>query len=303
MGCANSKLEDLPAVALCRDRCKYLEEALRHSQALAEAHAAYLDSLKALGPTIHRFFAQNVVNHRNNGEPVKPSSPAVVSPGKSNSGSNSESHLRLPSDSEDDDTDHPKEFDSLSRIQSNYLNEEETQGLISHNFNLFNSKPPPSPPQASLGSAWDFLNLFENFEKYERLYVSNSDREAKFEANVKKVEAEENSKASEKTKDGDTTTFEVRVVDKNGETKKESSELKANDSPASTTPNGTTLDSEAMNEIQVLFIQASESGNQVSKSLYSRLRLPLNQGTFSQIVNFFFYDFNLDLKVFSGSTW
>ncbi|PON60572.1 hypothetical protein PanWU01x14_151840 [Parasponia andersonii] len=274
MGCTNSRLDDLPAVALCRDRCKYLDEALRRSHALAEAHAAYLESLKPLGPTFHRFFGRNVNRRVNDGDLPKspPPPPAVTSPGhKSNSGSNSGSHLRFTSDSEGDDSDNrDKDFNALTRIRPNYLHEDETQGLIPHHgFNFSSSKPPPSPPPASLGSAWDFLNLFENFEKYERLYVSNSEREAaenkaKFEgdaksgANAKRVADEERSKPS-------------GVADKNGETKKE------NDSAASTAPNGTvSVDPEAMNEIRVQFVQASESGYEVLKLLYSRPRIPLN---------------------------
>lgn len=59
MGCATSKLDDLPAVSLCRDRCNFLDQAIRHRFAFAEAHAAYLHSLKSVGLSIDRFFAQD----------------------------------------------------------------------------------------------------------------------------------------------------------------------------------------------------------------------------------------------------
>ncbi|KAL9316863.1 hypothetical protein ACSQ67_017864 [Phaseolus vulgaris] len=48
MGCASSKLDDLPAVALCRDRCVFLDEAIHQRYALAAAHIAYINSLKAI---------------------------------------------------------------------------------------------------------------------------------------------------------------------------------------------------------------------------------------------------------------
>ncbi|XP_030498311.2 protein ALTERED PHOSPHATE STARVATION RESPONSE 1 [Cannabis sativa] len=253
MGCANSKLNDLPAVALCRDRCKYLDEALRHSQDFAEAHAAYLDSLKALGPAFDRFFSTKVpVNNETLKKSSSLSPAAVASSSPLHKSNSADSHLRFPSDSSEDE-----DSDNHNKLGHNCLNEEESQGLISHNFNYLNSKPPPSPPPASLGSAWDFLNLFENFDKYERLYTSHPEKEKE---------------------NGETTTYEVRVL----ETKKDSSE-KANGSVTSKTPSSTVVVlgvPEAMNEIKLQFVQASESGSEVSKLLCHRLRVPLNQDSF-----------------------
>ncbi|KAL7090942.1 hypothetical protein ACP275_12G074100 [Erythranthe tilingii] len=45
MGCATSKLDYLPAIALCLDRCSFLDEFVRKRFAFAEAHVAYLPSL------------------------------------------------------------------------------------------------------------------------------------------------------------------------------------------------------------------------------------------------------------------
>ncbi|KAI3446329.1 hypothetical protein Pfo_002994 [Paulownia fortunei] len=59
MGCASSKLDDSPAVALCRERCAFLDEAVRQRFAFAEAHVAYLHSLKAVGLSLDRFFNQD----------------------------------------------------------------------------------------------------------------------------------------------------------------------------------------------------------------------------------------------------
>ncbi|EXB56345.1 hypothetical protein L484_024887 [Morus notabilis] len=267
MGCANSKLDDLPAVALCRDRCKYLDEALRHSHTFSDAHAGYLDSLKTLGPTLNRFFAHNADHHQasvNGAEPPKPSPP----PEKSRS------------DSVDDGAD---------KDRVSFLTEDETQGLITHNFGFSSSvnggsapsKPPPSPPPASIGSAWDFLNLFDTFERYERLYISNSESElrestAAADKVVKPEGSDEKTGAgkAQAAEDGKTATYEVPVVE--NKMKEETAE-KASDSAASATPLGV---SEALNLIQVLFVQASESGNGVLNLLYYRQRMPLNQDSF-----------------------
>ena len=56
MGCASSKLDDLPAVALCKDRLTFLDQTLHQRYAVAEAHVAYIHSLKSVGESLHRFF-------------------------------------------------------------------------------------------------------------------------------------------------------------------------------------------------------------------------------------------------------
>ncbi|KAL9687518.1 hypothetical protein QQ045_031921 [Rhodiola kirilowii] len=60
MGCGSSKLDTLPAVALCRDRCCFLDEAMRLRFNLAEAHLAYMQSLEKVGGLFQRFFDQDV---------------------------------------------------------------------------------------------------------------------------------------------------------------------------------------------------------------------------------------------------
>jgi len=49
LGEARLRLLEMPAVALCRDRCDFLEEALRQSYAFADSHLAYSKSLDSLG--------------------------------------------------------------------------------------------------------------------------------------------------------------------------------------------------------------------------------------------------------------
>ncbi|CAN8327722.1 unnamed protein product [Cochlearia groenlandica] len=58
MGCTSSKLDDLPAVALCRERCRFLEAAIQQRYLLAESHVAYTHSLKSIGHSLHLF-----INH------------------------------------------------------------------------------------------------------------------------------------------------------------------------------------------------------------------------------------------------
>ncbi|KAM3376745.1 protein ROLLING AND ERECT LEAF 2 [Capsicum galapagoense] len=73
MGCATSKHDDLPAVALCRERCSFLDEAIHHRFAFAEAHVAYLHSLKSVGASLHRFFDHDLdLSTSSSGSPLSP---------------------------------------------------------------------------------------------------------------------------------------------------------------------------------------------------------------------------------------
>ncbi|ONH92446.1 hypothetical protein PRUPE_8G176200 [Prunus persica] len=108
MGCTSSKLDDLPAVALCRERCGYLDEAIHQRYALAEAHFAYIHSLRDIGHSLHKFIEQEVGN--SSGSPPSPHlnlPPVRKGDTKSSplhhSHSNSGSHLHFHSDSDDDD--------------------------------------------------------------------------------------------------------------------------------------------------------------------------------------------------------
>ncbi|KAJ0085088.1 hypothetical protein Patl1_09424 [Pistacia atlantica] len=118
MGCNTSKLDGLPAVALCRDRCNFLEDALYHSYALADAHVAYMQSLKTLGSTLHQFIDHQNVNFPSNDDPAKSSKSSP--PDQSPSSLTSDSHIHFDSDSEDEDR--IKDFDSFNHNHSNYFN-------------------------------------------------------------------------------------------------------------------------------------------------------------------------------------
>lgn len=124
MGCTSSKLDDLPAVALCRERCNFLDEAIQQRYVLAQAHVAYLHSLKGVGFSLHRFFDQDVDNIAMSKAPLSPVLPlpkerkgdpkaapaeALVSSPEMNNlphplhSTNSDSHLHFHSDSDDDE--------------------------------------------------------------------------------------------------------------------------------------------------------------------------------------------------------
>ncbi|KAL9370597.1 hypothetical protein Peur_035737 [Populus x canadensis] len=130
MGCATSKLDDLPAVALCRERCASLEEAIQQRFALAEAHIAYIHSLKRIGSSLHDFiekenFSSAGVSTKLNlppdkkGEDLKAVKSSSPKKGHHHSYSNSGSHIQFHSDEDDeDDFSHLHHSDNSSPLHS-----------------------------------------------------------------------------------------------------------------------------------------------------------------------------------------
>ncbi|KAJ6336696.1 hypothetical protein OIU76_006549 [Salix suchowensis] len=238
MGCSTSRIDQLPAVSLCHDRCKFLEEALYQSYALADAHVAYMHSLKSLGPALRRFFDEALINSQSdsqsNGDSAavtklsKPSSPDIYCPSSS---SNSEtSHIDFRSDSEDEEFRDNKDFDSLHRIQKSPFNPYSYGHLDDNKYDYPAWKTPPPPAPSS--SAWDFLNFFETYERYE-LPIKDKEfvNETRLEGKCSKNGEEEESKESKDL----------------GQQAKTQSVL------------------EVMKGVEVLFDEAAESGNEVLK--------------------------------------
>lgn len=267
MGCATSKLDDLPAVALCRDRCNLLDEALRQSYALADAHVAYTQSLKNLGPILHHFFTQITVTDQSD----RPEQPSRSSPhdrfssssdSNSNSNSNSNSHIESQSDSEPEEG--VTEIDYFNQIHHSYR---------SHRQNLTPSPPPPT------NSAWDFLNFFETYDRFEPIFDrEEEEEEEKTEKEQKvpdfKLEVVKKTKKPEKSKN---------VEDKNVVSEKEKSETETETETQTQTETPAVLVSEVMKEIQALFDKASGSGDEVLKSFHVgkfryHQKIAVNQG-------------------------
>ncbi|XVF68040.1 hypothetical protein PTKIN_Ptkin10aG0171100 [Pterospermum kingtungense] len=121
MGCSSSKLDDLPAVSLCRERCGFLDEAIKQRFALADAHVAYTASLKLFGQSLNNFIDHDFGASSGSAGSALPPPPSpdklkskvvdpVVEAGSSSpkkghhlSHSDSGSHLHFHSDSDEDD--------------------------------------------------------------------------------------------------------------------------------------------------------------------------------------------------------
>ncbi|KAG6401448.1 hypothetical protein SASPL_138305 [Salvia splendens] len=230
MGCATSKLDDSPAVALCRDRCASLDEAVRQRFAFAEAHAAYLQSLDAVGISLNRFFNHDLLLL----PPSRPSSPLLNLPPR-RKGSDSGDHLRFHSDSDDDkseplhhlDTTLP-DYENLSfslggggYMNVNYMKNQTTPSVAhtqipmsaetvhigyandsNHDFNGYSnhggggggfygdSSSNSKAPPRS--STWDFLNPFDTVEKFYPTYsLSHDSRSVREEEGIPDLEEDD----------------------------------------------------------------------------------------------------------------
>lgn len=303
MGCSTSKLDNLPAVALCRDRCRFLEEALRHSYALADAHVAYMQSLKTLGPTLHQFFdhfsSSNSNHHRDNDATSSSNGDHAAKesisspPDRSPSSLTSDSHIQFDTDSEEEER--IKDFQSSNRIHPDYFNLDTSSSsyrfsnysTYSAEFNAgdwpaHNKTPPPPTPSSS---AWDFLNFFEPLEKYEPAYIPES----------------ESKRVNESKQNHDTISISAEN-DKVGPTKSKK-EVPVSENERSTgietkVPIGQPGVSEVLKEVQVLFEKASESGNDVLKMFdagkfrYHHKYYSLSQGNYLRICRFFSFLFS-----------
>ncbi|XP_018471067.2 LOW QUALITY PROTEIN: protein ALTERED PHOSPHATE STARVATION RESPONSE 1 [Raphanus sativus] len=139
MGCTSSKLDDLPAVALCRDRCAFLDAAIQQRYQLSDSHVAYTNSLRGIGHSLHlfinhhhRFVSSGGANGGGGGggdsprlnlppqrkgdpdeeeeEKSPPKKAKLPSSHQNHSGSGSDSgHLEFDSDSDSDDDDDDEE--------------------------------------------------------------------------------------------------------------------------------------------------------------------------------------------------
>ncbi|KAI9201566.1 hypothetical protein LWI28_025388 [Acer negundo] len=291
MGCSTSKLDSLPAVALCRDRCGFVEDALHHSYAFADAHVAYSRSLKTLGSTLHQFFDDRNVPDPPSSAAKPANSPPPPPLDRSPSIMTSDSHIQFDSDSEDEED---SNTDSESFIknrhdyfdQQNLVSSPELFNSRSYRYNSYStynsqfgvgdwpqSKSPPPPPPPPSNSAWDFLNFFEPLEKCEPLYSPVRNTKQIKESEKKKKEKPEDVSITDKDSKAEAGPTPTPSREKRDDdvAKKKTAVVAEKEQRGSTEPeskggqSGQRCVSEVIRQVQAEFERASESGLEVSK--------------------------------------
>ncbi|KAJ0241890.1 DNA-directed RNA polymerase subunit beta [Hirschfeldia incana] len=200
MGCTTSKLDDLPAVALCLDRCGFLKTAIQQRYALADSHLAYTQSLQAISHSLHTF----IDHHHRFADSHDPPEVDVDDPPKVSTGSG---HIEFDSDSDeidsllhsdhssplhdpDPDPDPPYLRMSYMRNSSmapSVVYEERPSSpqrvYVGESSSSSDYKPPPPPP-ATRTEGWDFLNLFD----YAPYSLTQDSREVREEEGIPDLE-------------------------------------------------------------------------------------------------------------------
>ncbi|KAJ6829662.1 uncharacterized protein M6B38_356530 [Iris pallida] len=207
MGCVGSKLEELEAVALCRDRTELLAEAIRHRYAFADAHAAYADSLRSVCVSLHRLLeASSSVQpppsphlplppQRKGGgieplptlPPQPPSSAAAGGPHR-HSHSGSGSHIQFHSSDSEGDDDLPLH----SSDDDNYEQQQQEEGEdgayhhlhrdepVVHHLHYARNQPPPNSvsyehrPQSPESGTIHYASTSSPYPPYPPSYPNSS---------------------------------------------------------------------------------------------------------------------------------
>ncbi|CAL1355390.1 unnamed protein product [Linum trigynum] len=272
MGCSASRLDGLPAVSLCHDRLRLLDDSLRHSYAFADSHAAYLHSLRSFSPALLSFL-------RTHASQIAAAPPSDSQPEnctcdgdcKSNSNSNSSSEAPSPnrefssssSDSDSDFAAYPK-YDSYG-------------GGGGREFApVARSWITPSPPQPRSSSAWDFLNFFDAtpYERYDFVEKEKAEEGAS-KNQVKEVKSSRN-RPDPTRKEAKSTAGKKNRPEPEGKTNVEAEKKKKDCCPK----HGNAVDEKVesgeekkesaaklMKELDIGFERAAESGNGVLSSL------------------------------------
>ncbi|XP_058785506.1 nitrate regulatory gene2 protein [Vicia villosa] len=276
MGCNISKLDKLPAVSLCRDRSKFIDESLRQSYHLADAHLAHMESLRTLGPALVSFFQQS----EDSGE-IDASISKISSPLSSLFSSDSDAaQVLLHSDSETDEAERESQL-CTHHFRHDYLHRDSVLSSVSDNYvkpiydsyspqppsMIFSSLKPPSPPPPS-NSAWDFLNFFEPYEKYQLPYYEGGDSYNDTNLRVEKEKGNVNLQKSEslKSKGGGDKVI-IKPENKEGKHKETKLKEEKNSAELEECNDFAKRISETMKEIQILFEKASNSGNKILEML------------------------------------
>ncbi|XP_077224578.1 nitrate regulatory gene2 protein-like [Tasmannia lanceolata] len=156
MGCSNSKYEKSEVLRLCKERKRFIKQAIDSRYALASAHLSYVQSLRSIGIALRRF-AEAEVLIESSLSPTEldktPSHSSYPSPSHSNNAEIVDSPINNGSPSSPTMS-YMKSGASASltfRLNSSSIN----QFVEDESMDFTTPLPPPPPPP---GSSWDFFD-------------------------------------------------------------------------------------------------------------------------------------------------
>ncbi|XVE83172.1 hypothetical protein DITRI_Ditri16bG0066400 [Diplodiscus trichospermus] len=170
MGCGNSKAEKNEALRLCKERRRFIKQAIDSRYALAAAHVSYIQSLRNIGIALRRFAEAEIL--------IKSSLSTSATeldktPSHSSYPSPSPSHLGA------EVSDSPLNNESpISPAMANlsYMRAGNSAAVtvkvnpsndsFVEDESLAMSMPPPPPPPFESGSSWDFFDPIDGCESF-----------------------------------------------------------------------------------------------------------------------------------------
>ncbi|KAL6518552.1 hypothetical protein OROGR_019054 [Orobanche gracilis] len=170
MGTANSKPDKSNALKLCKDRKKFVKQAIDSRYALAAAHISYIQSLRNIGTALRRYAEAEVLieTSLSTSATSEPDNPPPPPPPHSSYPSPSPSHLCSVSDTPI----------SPQAARASYMRSSAAPTLTvrlnpnSRNVSLGESEfsmpphPHPPPPLDESGSSWDYFDPSDESFKF-----------------------------------------------------------------------------------------------------------------------------------------
>lgn len=164
MGSTASKPEKNEALRLCKERRRFIKQAIDSRYNLAAAHVSYINSLKTLGIALRRFSEAEILIESSLS--TTSATELEKSPSHSSYPSPSPSHLESPT--------FPNEV-NLSYMRAGVASNPLTVKLNLNNNNAFVEDdslgysmpmPPPPPPFEAAGGSWDYFDPSDNCESF-----------------------------------------------------------------------------------------------------------------------------------------
>ncbi|KAL2928859.1 Nitrate regulatory gene2 protein [Bienertia sinuspersici] len=196
MGCNTSKLDDEEAVQICKDRKKFIKQALEHRTKFASGHIAYVQSLKRVSAALREYIEGDEPREFSLDSfitppftPVKKLSPKFVtispkcfSAPTIQSGENSNVRINYyrPSGTQSVSVEERAQSPDTYRVQSyspmhqygfdgffTMQSPQRNSSYYSHPYSPYNNRPEIPPPSPQNASQWDFFwNPFSSLDYY-----------------------------------------------------------------------------------------------------------------------------------------
>ncbi|OMO56030.1 hypothetical protein CCACVL1_26801 [Corchorus capsularis] len=183
MGCGNSKAERNEALRLCKERRRFIKQAIDSRYALAAAHVSYIQSLRNIGIALRRFAEAEILIESS----LSTSATELdKTPSHSSYPSPSPSHLGAEASDSPLNNESPisPAMANISYMRAGNgaavtVKVNPSNGSFVEDESLTMAMPPPPPPPFEPGSSWDYFDPIDECESFR--FVGNNEVDMDFE--------------------------------------------------------------------------------------------------------------------------